>query len=223
MTSRFLSSDGPSVGCAPTVAKASCTCGEAPIGSGLLCQSPKSPPGPWLNCAIFVGPSIEKNDVLPSPVAKILVPLVLYRYRSVGKIVLNGGVGSADPSPSTSSISCSITASRSNWPLVPELPGVVSDVFTLTVPSTVVLQPVIPTALRFAVLTLMLELPFTGLFALEGSCDIAVVSSPLFASASSAARNVAYETLQKNVELCPRPVPIFANVMLTVMGSLNID
>src|SRR5438105_11180901 len=80
----------------------------------------------------------------------------------------------------------------------------------------------IPTALRLAVLTLIVVVPLTGLVATLGSSPTAVASSPVFASPFSAARNVAYDAVAKNVELEPSP-PAFWNVMLTVIGSDKCD
>src|SRR3954469_11377849 len=79
-----------------------------------------------------------------------------------------------------------------------------------------------PTALRLAVLTLIEVLPLTGFAATLERSATAVASLKVFASAFSAARNVAYGTVPKNVLLPPNPTP-FWNVILTVIGSENCD
>ena len=117
----------------------------------------------------------------------------LYRYRSCGEIVPAGTDGSDEPRPSTSSISCSTTVIRLNVSVELGLPGLVRLVFRPIVPSG---WPggglrLMPTALRFAVFTLIIVDPLTGLPATFGSSPTAVASSPVLASAFSAARNEA--------------------------------
>src|SRR6266481_4103324 len=105
-------------------------------------------------------------------------------------MVEKGMLGREEPRPRTSSISCSTTASRLNVLLLPGDPGKVSDVFRVIVPSG---DPaggftLIPTALKLAVLTLIVEAPLTGFVVLFGSRAFAVTSLPVVASALSAAR-----------------------------------
>jgi len=88
MTSRAVSST-LSAGFEWGVANASCTFGATPVGSGLLCQSPKSPPSFWLsNWASWVVPFSEKNALAVDVVVKVRAPFWSKRFRSCGKIVL---------------------------------------------------------------------------------------------------------------------------------------
>ena len=83
------------------------------------------------------------------------------------------------------------TVSRLYVPVEPGLPGLVIVVFRLMVPSGCPEGgfALIPTALRLAVLTLIVVLPLTGFVETFGRRAMAVASSPVFASPFSAARN----------------------------------
>src|SRR5205807_9940692 len=105
-------------------------------------------------------------------------------------MVPKGTLAKDEPRPRTSSISCSITTWSMYWLLDPGDPGEVRDVLSVIVPSGF---PgggltLIPTARKFAVLTLIVELPLTGLFGPGGRCERAVASLLVLASAISAAR-----------------------------------
>src|ERR1700758_4542646 len=105
-------------------------------------------------------------------------------------MVPNGTPDREEPRPRTSSISCSVTASRLKELLLPGDPGKVSEVFRVIVPSGCPAGgfTLIPTALKLAVLTLIVEAPLTGLLALFGSRELAIASLLVVASALRAAR-----------------------------------